>query len=93
MKRVFTVALLLTLIVSFIGASESANEIMQKVMDVQESNSAAMDIRFTLIDSKGEERERRIQTLALTEDGLTSTITVFLSLAKGSSKAAVSVFM
>jgi outer membrane lipoprotein-sorting protein len=79
MKRVLTVALLLTLVVSFIGASESANEIMQKVMDVQESNSAAMDIRFTLIDSKGEGRERRIQTLALTEDGLTSTITVFLS--------------
>ena len=82
MKSKFKVLAILTLLLllpSLLMAKETANEIMQKVMDVQESNSAAMDIRFSLIDSKGEERERRIQTLALKDKGLTSTITVFLS--------------
>lgn len=77
--KILAILMLLFLVPTLLVAKETANEIMQKVMDVQESDSAAMDIRFSLIDSKGEERERRIQTLALKEKGLTSTITVFLS--------------
>ncbi len=53
--------------------------IMQKVTDAQTGTSSAIDIRMTLIDSKGEERERRIQTLSLTDTGIRKTITVFLT--------------
>ena len=53
--------------------------IMQKVTDAQTGSSSAIDIRMLLIDSKGEERERRIQTLSMTDGGITKTITVFLT--------------
>ncbi|MFA5513553.1 MAG: outer membrane lipoprotein-sorting protein [Sphaerochaetaceae bacterium] len=78
-NKIVVVLVFLLLITTALTAQQTANEIMQKVMDVQKADSVAMDIRFSLIDAKGEERERRIQTLALTEGDLTSTITVFLS--------------
>lgn len=78
-NRIVVILVFLLLLSSTLSAAITANEIMQKVMDVQKADSVAMDIRFSLIDSKGEERERRIQTLALTEGDLTSTITVFLA--------------
>ena len=71
--------LLMSLIPAVLGAAETGPEIMQQVMDVQAADSSAMDIRLTLIEANGDERERRIQTLTMTEEGLTNTITVFLS--------------
>lgn len=71
--------ILILLLPWLLAAEETGNSIMQKVMDTQAATSSAMDIRLTLIDSNGEARERRIQTLSITENGLTNTITVFLS--------------
>lgn len=79
LRTIMTLMVLLALLPWTLGAQESAESIMQKVMDIQAADSSAMDIRLTLIDAKGEARERRIQTLTLTEGGLTNTITVFLS--------------
>ncbi|MFA5570989.1 MAG: outer membrane lipoprotein-sorting protein [Sphaerochaetaceae bacterium] len=81
MKRIkqLTLIILMLIIGATLFAQLTANEIMQKVMDEQSSDSAALDIRLSLIEANGEVRERRIQTLALTDNGLTSTITVFLS--------------
>lgn len=62
-----------------VAAQENGADIMQRVMDAQSAGSCAMDIRLTLIEPNGDERERRIQTLTMTDDGLTSTITLFLS--------------
>jgi len=68
----FTILLPLT-------ATPQPQEIMDKVMEVQSSTSSAMDLELTLIDSGGQQRTRRLQTLSLTENEKTSSITVFLS--------------
>lgn len=60
-------------------AAPLPQEIMDKVMEVQSSTSSAMDLALTLIDPSGQERTRRLQTLSLTENDRTSSITVFLS--------------
>ena len=77
--RILAVILLLFLIPAALSAAETGPSIMQKVKDTQAADSSAMDIRLTLIEANGETRERRIQTLTMTEGGLTNTITVFLS--------------
>jgi len=77
--KIIVITLLLTIIPTLLFAQQTAEAIMQKVMDEQSSDTAAMDINLLLIEANGEVRERRIQTLALTEKHLTSTITVFLS--------------
>lgn len=79
LRTTMTILLMLALLPWAVAAQESAESIMQKVMDSQAADTSAMDIRLTLIDAKGEERERRIQTLTMTEGGLTNTITVFIS--------------
>ena len=70
--------LLLTLLLPLTAAPEP-QQIMDKVMEVQSSESSAMDLELTLIDAGGQERTRRLQTLSLTENEKTSSITVFLS--------------
>lgn len=78
--RIFIIILMLSIFVSItLSAQETGNSIMQRVMDTQNADSSAMDIRLVLIEPSGETRERRIQTLTMTENGLTNTITVFLS--------------
>ena len=58
--------------------AETGREIMDRVIDNQKSGSSAMDIRMTLIDSRGNESVRRIQTLMMDDDGNTRSITLFL---------------
>ena len=80
MKKTIPILLTLVLILLLpLTAAPQPQEIMDKVMEMQSSNSSAMDLELTLIDSGGQERTRRLQTLSLTEDGKTSSITVFLS--------------
>jgi len=57
----------------------NAIEIMEKVNQTQMHESAALDILLTLIETNGETRERRIQTLTRTNNGKTESITLFLS--------------
>ncbi len=80
MKKPISIILALVLIIllPLIGAPQP-QEIMDKVMEVQSSDSSALDLELTLIDSGGQERTRRLQTLSLTEGDKTSSITVFLS--------------
>ncbi len=80
MKRIKQLFIIVALIMlPTLVFAETGTEIMQRVQDVQKADSSAMDIRLGLIESNGEVRERRIQTLTLTENGLTNTITVFLA--------------
>lgn len=80
MKRVKFVLIVTLLAVFPLSVfAQTGTSIMEKLQATQKSDSSAMDIKLSLIASNGEERERRIQTLSLTEGGLTSTITVFLS--------------
>ena len=80
MKKTIPILLTLVLILLLpLTAAPQPQEIMDKVMEMQSSNSSAMDLELTLIDSGGQERTRRLQTLSLTENGKTSSITVFLS--------------
>ncbi len=79
MKRLFITLTLLILASSLVSADLSANQIMAKVMETQSSSSSALDLMLTLIDPNGQMRERRIQTLSQTKDGLTSSLTIFLS--------------
>jgi len=80
MKKTIPIILTLALILLFpLLAAPKPQEIMDKVMEMQSSDSSALDLELTLIDSGGQERTRRLQTLSLTEDGKTSSITVFLS--------------
>jgi len=74
----FIVIVSLMLLVN-LTAAPLPQEIMDKVMEVQSSTSSAMDMALTLIDPSGQERTRRLQTLSLTENDRTSSITVFLS--------------
>ena len=80
MKRVklLLIALLLAVLPLSVFAQTGAS-IMEKLQATQKADSSAMDINLSLIEANGEVRERRIQTLTMTENGLTSTITVFLS--------------
>ena len=79
MKRPFITLILLILAASLVWADLSAGHVMTKVMETQSSSSSALDLRLTLIDPNGQIRERRIQTLSQTKDGLTSSLTIFLS--------------
>ena len=78
-KTIFIIATLLLTLILPLTAAPKPQEIMDKVMEVQQSTSSALDLELTLIDSGGEERTRRLQTLSLTENDKTSSITVFLS--------------
>lgn len=77
MKKRHGLILLLAFLTSALWANTGA-EIMRKVIDVQKSDSSALDIRMTLIDRDGDESTRRIQTLMKDDDGMTKTITLFL---------------
>ena len=69
----------LTLSIQTISADIDPIEVMQKVTDAQMHDSSALDITLTLIETNGETRERRIQTLTRTENEKTESITLFLS--------------
>ncbi|HPZ16276.1 MAG TPA: outer membrane lipoprotein-sorting protein [Sphaerochaeta sp.] len=80
MKRtLFTVALIVLVSTTLFAAPLTANEIMTKVLDTQKADSAAMDLKLTLVETNGTQRERRIQTLTKSVGDDTSSITVFLS--------------
>ncbi len=80
MKRVKLLLIAILLIVMPLSVfAQTGASIMEKLQATQQADSSALDIRLSLIESNGVERERRIQTLTLTENNLTSTITVFLS--------------
>ena len=80
MKRIPLIVLIaLVLTSSLFAASLTADQIISKVIDTQKSDSAALDLKLTLIEPNGTQRERRIQTLSKTIDGNTNTITVFLA--------------
>ncbi len=80
MKRVKLLFIAILLIVLPLSVfAQTGASIMEKLQATQQADSSALDIRLSLIESNGTERERRIQTLTLTENDLTSTITVFLS--------------
>ena len=79
MKRMLTSLILVLFTCSLILAAVPAGHVMAKVMEIQSSDTSALDLRLTLIDPNGQMRERRIQTLSQTKDGLTSSLTVFLS--------------
>ncbi len=74
MKRVklLLIALLLAVLPLSVFAQTGAS-IMEKLQATQKADSSAMDINLSLIEANGEVRERRIQTLTMTENGLTST--------------------
>ena len=78
-RHILKVAALMLCLPTLLGAAVTGTAVMQQVMDTQTADSSAMDLRLTLIDASGSSRERRLQTLTMTEDGLTNTITVFLS--------------
>ncbi|HZK20209.1 MAG TPA: outer membrane lipoprotein-sorting protein, partial [Treponemataceae bacterium] len=73
MKKIILTALVFLSMISLY--SLTGNEIIDKVLDTQTVNSSAMDIQMTLINKSGEKSLRRIQTLVLTEDDITKTIT------------------
>jgi len=60
-------------------AAQTGPSIMKGVADAQTATSSAMEIAMTVVDAKGNGGERRIQTLTSEKDGLSKTITVFLS--------------
>lgn len=78
-RTTISIMLMLLALPWALAAQETAESIMQKVMDSQAADTSAMDIKLTLVDAGGEARERRIQTLTMTEGDLTNTITVFIS--------------
>lgn len=80
MKRMFTSLILVLFTCSLVLAAVPAGYVMAKVMEIQSSDTSALDLRLTLIEPNGQMRERRIQTLSQTKEGLTSSLTVFLSL-------------
>jgi outer membrane lipoprotein-sorting protein len=69
---------ILVLIIAPVFSAQTGKEIMQNVIDAQKVNSSAMDIQMTLIDKDGDSSSRRIQTLILSENSLTKTITLFM---------------
>ncbi|MGE4583623.1 MAG: outer membrane lipoprotein-sorting protein [Sphaerochaeta sp.] len=79
MKRSIIILFILLFTHALIAADLSADEVMQQVLAVQNSDSSALDLRLTLIEANGQRRERRIQTISQTKEGKTSTLTVFLS--------------
>jgi hypothetical protein len=80
MKRTIgVIALTLICTLSLAASPLTANQIMTRVIDTQKSDSAALDLKLTLIESSGTQRERRIQTLTKSSGNKTSSLTVFLS--------------
>jgi outer membrane lipoprotein-sorting protein len=57
----------------------TANQIIAKVEQTQSHTTSALDITLTLIDTNGDTRNRRIQTLTQKTDNRTESITIFLS--------------
>lgn len=79
MKRFLALLILLITTMGIAWAAMSAGQVMAKVMETQTSSTSALDLLLTLIETDGQTRERRLQTLSQTKEGLTSTLTVFLS--------------
>lgn len=69
-----------SVIVFQLSASQvDAKSVIDKVTATQSHENSALDITLTLIESNGEERERRIQTLTRLNNNNTESITIFLS--------------
>jgi outer membrane lipoprotein-sorting protein len=79
MKRYPILLLFLLLPSLMLFGSNKAQDIMEQVLKVQQSQSSALDLKLTLIEPSGTTRERRIQTLSQTKDTRVSSVTVFLS--------------
>lgn len=83
MKKYNRIFLLIIIAITFhlqsITAQVNAVEVMKKVTETQMHDSAALDISLNLIETNGEIRERRIQTLTRNNNGKTESITLFLS--------------
>ncbi len=77
MKKITMLLIAISMFANSISA-QSGRDIMQSVIDTQKSDSSAMDMQMKLIDKKGRESVRRIQTLVLDDNGLTKNITLFL---------------
>ena len=59
-------------------SAQTGREIMDKVLENQKPDSSAMDMQMNLIDSRGNESFRRIQTLTLDDNGNMKSITLFV---------------
>ncbi|WP_320129947.1 outer membrane lipoprotein-sorting protein [uncultured Sphaerochaeta sp.] len=78
-KKLVLVLSCLLLVTFPVLAEQTGASIMQKVQEAQASTTSALDIKLTLQEENGSARERRLQTLTSEKDGLTKTLTVFLS--------------
>jgi len=76
---VLVIVIALALQTQLFSVEVNAVEVMEKVTETQMHDSAALDISLTLIETNGETRERRIQTLTRTNSGKTESITLFLA--------------
>lgn len=76
---ILVILISITFQIQSLSAQVNAIEVMEKVTATQSHKSAALDITLTLIETNGEERERRIQTLTRLNNGNTESITIFLS--------------
>jgi len=71
-------AVLLCTLIAVSAPAQPGEQILQKAVDTQQSESSAMEIRMLLVKPDGEETSRRFQTLVLNDGGLIKTVTVFL---------------
>lgn len=78
-SKLLIILVLLSFVIQSISAQISATEVMEKVNELQNKKSAALDIILTLIDTNGDIKERRIQTLSRSINGNNESITIFLS--------------
>ena len=79
MNKIFIIFLLTIIIPIASLFSADAAEIMQNMVDIQNTSNMAMDMRMNLIEPNGDTSTRRLQTLTRkSEDGLNQTITVFI---------------
>jgi len=81
MKRIIRMIMVMMIVTLPVlsASSQSAAEIMELVASSQKHASSAMELHMNLIDSRGEVRQRTLQTLSSSENDVTKTITVFLS--------------
>lgn len=62
-----------------IDAAGAGSELMKAVTESQRHSSSALELRMVMTSPNGEQRVRTLQTLALEQQGVTKTMTVFLS--------------
>jgi outer membrane lipoprotein-sorting protein len=76
---ILVILIALSFQIQSLGAQVNAIEVMEKVNATQSHDSSALDITLTLIETNGQQRERRIQTLTRLNNTKTESITIFLS--------------